>query len=267
MVIINQDCLEWMATQPDNTIDIVVSSPPYNIGVGYNTYSDRKTDYAEWMHSVWNEACRILKPNGHLFLNIQPTRRNPLMPYEIVSGINWQIQNTFIWNKSIEIDGYVRGHGYAMTTSKHYIPNGWEYVFHLTLNGRTTIDLQDSGVPYQPEWAEANSKRTGRDWRPTMNTWFIPYETNGARSNKKISTGKKHPAVYPKALVRRCLEVVGAKPEHTVYDPFGGTGTTALAAQELGCKWIITEIDPDYCEFIGERLKKNPNAAAIGEKR
>ena len=48
-MIINQDCLEWMATQPDNSIDIVVSSPPYNRGLAYNTYVDRKTDYIDWM--------------------------------------------------------------------------------------------------------------------------------------------------------------------------------------------------------------------------
>ena len=251
--IIQADCLEWMSSQPDDSIDIIVSSPPYNININYNSYSDTKSDYTNWMHSVWKQATRILKPSGHLFLNIQPTRNNPLMPYEVVSGIDWAIQNTFIWNKSIEIDGYVRGHGYAVTTSKHYIPNGWEYVFHLTAKGRTPIDLRDSGVPYQPEWAAANSKRTGRDWRPTMNSWFIPYETNGSTSNKTLANGKKHPAVYPRALVKRCLDVCGAKPEHTVYDPFGGTGTTALAAKEYGCKYITTEIDEDYVEFIKSR--------------
>jgi DNA modification methylase len=86
-----------------------------------------------------------------------------------------------------------------------------------------------------------------------MNSWFIPYETNGVNSNKTIHNGKKHPAVYPKALVKRCLDVCGAKPEHTVYDPFGGTGTTALAAKEYGCKYITTEIDADYVEFIKAR--------------
>ena len=251
----NQDCIEWMQTQPTDSIDIVITSPPYNIGRTYNSYGDQRVDYTEWMRTVWREATRILKPSGHLFLNIQPTRDNPLMPYEIVSTIDWRIQNTFIWNKSIEIDGYVRGHGYAVTTSKHYIPNGWEFVFHLTHRGRTPIDLKDSSVPYQPEWAEQNSKRTGRDWRPTMNSWFIPYETNGSKSNKTLPNGKKHPAVYPRALVKKCLQVCGATNEHTVYDPFGGTGTTLIAAKEYGCNAIGTEIDSDYCEFIRERLE------------
>ena len=63
----NQDCLEWMRTQADDTIDIVVSSPPYNIGISYNTYGDKMTaqDYIDWQKQVWQEACRILKPDGH----------------------------------------------------------------------------------------------------------------------------------------------------------------------------------------------------------
>ena len=252
-MIINQDCVEWMRTQPDNSIDIVVSSPPYNIDIDYNTYRDRKDNYIGWMHSVWCEATRILKPTGHLFLNIQPTRNNPMMPYEVVSGIDWCIQNTFIWNKSVTIDGYVRGHGNPVM-SKRYIPNGWEFVFHLTEKGKTPISQERSGVPYQPQWAEDNAKRSGRDWRPRTNAWFIPYETNGAKSNKTLANGKKHPAIYPRELVRTCLRVADVQPEHTVYDPFGGTGTTAIAAKELGCSWITTEIDSDYCEFIQKRL-------------
>lgn len=255
-MIIQQDCLEWMQTQSDDSIDIVVSSPPYNISINYNTYSDKKDNYIEWMHTVWNEACRILKPTGHLFLNIQPTRDNPLMPYLVVSGIDWCIQNTFIWNKCVEIDGYVRGQGTVVKSSK-YLPNGWEFIFHITESGKTHISQERSGVPYQPEWAEGNAKRNGgRTWRPSVNTWFIPYETTNAhKSVKTLPNGKKHPAIYPRDLVRKCLRVADAQPKHTVYDPFGGTGTTALVAQEFGCSWITTEIDPDYAEFIEQRLK------------
>lgn len=244
-----------MKTQSDDSIDVIITSPPYNINIEYNTYNDKVANYTQWMHRVFNEACRILKPTGHLFINIQPTRKNPLQPYEIVSGIDWKIQNTFIWNKSIEIDGYVRGHGYAVTTSKNYIPNGWEYVFHLTHKGRTQIDLKDSSVPYQPQWADANSKRTGRTWRPTVNSWFIPYETNGANSNKTIQNGKKHPAVFPRDLVRHCLRVAGAQPGDVLYDPFAGTGTSLVVAKEQALVGIGTEIDREYCDFITERLK------------
>jgi len=261
-MIILQDCLKWMRSQPAESVDIIVSSPPYNIGISYNTYGDRMTsnDYLTWQEQVWTEACRILRPDGHLFLNISPTRKNPLLPYCVASSVPWRIQNTFIWNKSITIDGHVRGHGNPVS-SQRYIPSGWEFVFHFTQSGDTPISQQRSGVPYQPEWAQSNAQRSGRDWRPCTNTWFIPYETNGARSNKTLKSGKKHPAIFPRELVRQCLRVCDAQPDHTIYDPFGGTGTTAVVAQEFGAKWIITEIDSDYVEFIEDRL--NAQCAAL----
>jgi site-specific DNA-methyltransferase (adenine-specific) len=256
-MIINQDCVEWMRSQPDDSVDVVVSSPPYNIGIAYNSYGDKLTaqDYLCWQKTVWTQACRILKPTGHLFLNIAPTRKDPLLPYRVADSVPWTIQNSILWSKCIEIDGYVRGHG-VVTASKKYLPNGHEMVFHFTKNGDTEIDIQASSVPYQPAWAADNEKRTGRNWRPTVNNWHIPYETCGSfggNRTKELKGEKRHPAIFPRELVRHCLRVAGAQPEHTVYDPFGGTGTTGVVAQEFGCAWIATDLDPDYCKFAQKR--------------
>ena len=257
--VINQDCLEWMRTQPDAGIDIIVSSPPYNIGISYNTYGDKMTaeDYLFWQQQIWTEACRILKPTGHLFLNIAPTRKDPLLPYRVADSVPWVIQNSIVWSKCIEIDGYVRGHG-VVTASKKYLPNGHEMMFHFTHKGQTEIDIQASSVPYQPAWAADNTKRTGRTWRPSVNNWHIPYETCGSfggNKTKELKGEKKHPAIFPRELVRHCLRVAGAQPGQIVYDPFGGTGTTLAVAKEMGIDGITTEIDFDYCQFIQDRLK------------
>lgn len=245
--VINQDCLEYMATLDDGSVDCIISSPPYNIGRTYRSYGDNKENYIEWMNRVWREACRILKPEGHLFLNIQPSRKDPLLPYRIADNIPWQVQNTFIWNKCIEIDGYVRGHG-TVADSKRYQPNGWEYVFHFTHKGDTDIDRLM--VPYQPKWQEANTRKSGRTHRPSVNSWFIPYETNGILSNKKTEHGDKHPAVFPTELAVRCLKLSQAQ---NVYDPFGGTGTVLVAAKQLNIPATMTEIDPDYCRLAENR--------------
>ena len=238
-----------MRSQPDDWLDCIISSPPYNIGRTYGEYTDNNTNYIEWQQQVWQEACRILKDDGHLFINIQPTRDNPLLAYQIAQNVPWQIQNTFIWNKCIEIDGYVRGQG-TVSRSDYYQPNGWEYVFHFTLKGRTPI--QRRLVPYQPQWQEANTKNTGRTHRPSVNTWFIPYETNGKHSNKTTIQGIKHPAVYPTELVLRLLDISQAQ---SVYDPFGGTGTTMVAAKLRGITGYMTEIHSDYCELAQMRLE------------
>ena len=60
-----------MKELPENSIDLCISSPPYNIGKSYNTYNDTRKDYIEWSIKVWNEVCRLLKDDGHLFVNIQ----------------------------------------------------------------------------------------------------------------------------------------------------------------------------------------------------
>jgi len=253
-----QDCLAWMATQPDDSIDIIVSSPPYNIGLNYNTYGDKMTaqQYLAWQQQIWSEACRILRPTGHLFLNISPTRRDPLLPYRVADSVSWTIQNSIVWSKCIEIDGHVRGHG-VVTASKKYLPNGHEMVFHFTESGQTEIDIAASSVPYQPAWAADNERRTGRNWKPTVNNWHIPYETTGymGADAKEVKGDKGHPAIFPRELVRHCLRVAGIQPEQRVYDPFAGTGTTLAVSQEFGAVGIGTEIDPDYCDFIRKRLQ------------
>jgi site-specific DNA-methyltransferase (adenine-specific) len=145
----------------------------------------------------------------------------------------------------------------VVTASKKYLPNGHEMVFHFTAKGDTAIDIAASSVPYQPAWAEDNARRTGRNWRPTVNNWHIPYETCGSFGHGKsaeLKGDKKHPAIFPRELVRHCLRVAGIQPGQRVYDPFGGTGTTAAVAQEFGAVGVLTEIDPDYCDFIRKRL-------------
>ena len=251
----NTDCLDWMRQQPHACVDIIVSSPPYNIGLNYNTYSDSRVDYYEWMRCVWSEACRILKPNGHLFINVAPTRKDPLMPYKVASSVPWVIQNTITWSKAIEYEGHVSGH-VQVFASEYYLPNGMELVFHFTEHGKTKCDTRALDVSYKPQWAEYNKKKTGRTHRPTVNNWFVPYETVGSfgKRTTELKGNKKHPAIYPQALVERCIRLAGYNADTIVFDPFAGTGTTLLAAKRLGLHAIGCELDADYYQFILSRL-------------
>lgn len=257
-MIHNIDCLAWMKTQANESIDICMSSPPYNIGIQYNTYGDKmkQEDYLTWQKNIWMEVCRLLKPDGHLFLNIAPTRKDPLLPYKIATNVPWTIQNSLVWSKCIEIDGHIRGHG-VVTTSTKYLPNGHEMVFHFTKDGNTPIDVIATGVPYQPAWAADNESRTGRSTRPTVNNWHIGYETCGSwggNKTKQIKGDKKHPAIYPAELVRHCLKLAGVDSTKIVFDPFSGTGTTLVVAKELGMNEVGCEIDIDYYTFAKGRI-------------
>ena len=255
--VINQDCLAWMRTQPDASIDIIVSSPPYNRGLKYNSYQDQRIDYLEWQQNVWQEACRILKPTGHLFLNIAGNSRDPFLAYEVAKLVPWRVQNNIVWAKAIEFKGHIYGRSTVNINSKYVLPHGHETVWHFTHKGQTPISLTQSSVPYRPEFAEDNAKRTGRTTHPTTTCWHIPYETTGymGKDAKELKGDKGHPAIFPRELVRHCLRVAGAQPGQIVYDPFGGTGTTIAVAKEMGIDGITTEIDFDYCQFIQDRLK------------
>jgi|TARA_R100000149_G_C5835683_1_gene109595 site-specific DNA-methyltransferase (adenine-specific) len=243
-----------VARLENSSIDLVISSPPYNISRKYNLYNDKRVDYLDWQISFWNLVFTKMKDEGHVFLNIQPSRENPLWCYELVSNLDWQIQNTFIWAKQIEINNHVKGQG-STFKSKKYLPNGWEFVFHLSKNGETEISQKDSGVSYQPKWAEQNAKRFGKTWRPTTNIWHIPYETIGHGSISAKNMQGNHPAIFPKKLVEKCIKITGIK-NGLVLDPFVGTGTTSLVAETMGLNSIGIEIDEQYYNFAVGKLKQ-----------
>ena len=70
MQLFNDDCLKVLPTIPENSINLIITSPPYNIGMNYNNYKDKRDDYVNWLISIFNECCRVLKDNGHLFINL-----------------------------------------------------------------------------------------------------------------------------------------------------------------------------------------------------
>lgn len=252
----NQDCLTWMQSQPDHCVDIIVSSPPYNRGIAYNSYRDRREDYLEWQKQIWQEACRILKPTGHLFLNICGNSKDPFLAYEVARVVPWRVQNHIVWAKAIEFKGHIYGRSTVNINSKYVLPHGHETVWHFTHKGATPISLSQSAVNYRPEFAEDNYQRTGRTTRPTTTCWHIPYETTGymGKAAKEVKGTKGHPAIFPRDLVRHCLNVAGAQPGQTVFDPFAGTGTTLVVAKEMGIDAQGCEIDIDYAQFIQDRL-------------
>lgn len=252
-----QDCIEWMQQQPDACIDVVVSSPPYNRGIAYNTYKDRKTDYLQWQQQVWTQVCRILKPSGHLFVNIAGNGRDPFLATEVAQTVPWQVQNNIVWAKAVEFQGHIYGRSTVNINAQYVLPHGHETVWHFTQRGKTPIDITASSVPYRPEFAEDNARRTGRTHRPTTTCWHIPYETTGymGKAAAELKGEKGHPAIFPRELVRHCLRVAGIQSGQQVYDPFAGTGTTLAVAAEFGAIGIGTEIDSDYCEFIHKRMQ------------
>ena len=249
------DCLRVLPTLADKSVDLVITSPPYNIGMNYNKYQDKRNDYVDWLVKIFNECCRVLKDYGHLFLNIASGKDYPFNSYKVAEKINWKLQNNIIWAKSVEIDNRVRGYS-TPTQSKRYLYNGWEHIFHFTKNGDTNIDREWSGIPCDDNYnnAERHFKKTGRLWRPTTTCWHFTYKSKATKEiTKSIAGEKKHPAIFPEKLVEKCIKLSGLK-KGVILDCFMGTGTTGKVAKQMNLDFIGIEIDKDYFNFAKDRI-------------
>lgn len=261
-----RDCLEGIKELDDESVDAVVTSPPYNLNIKYSKYKDKKPreQYLKWIEDIFIECKRVLKDDGHLFVNMGYSNVDPWIGMEVAFAIrnSMHLQNHINWVKSIAVHNKQNK---SFTTYGHFKPipgerflcPTWEHLFHFTKDGNVKLDRLSIGVEY--EYYEENlrhsksldftdSKENKRD---KGNCWFIPYET----VNSKELRGK-HPATFPVKLVEDCIRLTNID-KGVVLDPFMGTGTTGVAAVNLGWDYIGYEIDEDYVTFSTQRIN-NP---------
>ena len=254
-----RDCVKGMSQLPNEHVDLVVTSPPYNLGVRYGKFSDRqdRQSYLGWCREWAAEVRRILKSNGSFFLNIGAAPSDPMLPYEIVIELRdlFVLQNTIHWIKSITIEDRasdVRSFGhFKPISSKRFLNDCHEYIFHFTKTGRVEMDRLALGVPYQDKSNISRWSHTrGSDLRCRGNTWFIPYETIQSRAKER-----PHPATFPVQLAEWCIKLHGLSRVQTMLDPFLGIGNSAIAAQRCGVKKFIGfEIDQTYLAEARRRI-------------
>ncbi len=253
------DCIDGMSRLDGASIDLIVTSPPYNLGIAYSKYSDREDrgSYLEWSERWASEARRVLKPGGSLFLNLGAAPANPLLPHELILRLKsfFVLQNTIHWIKAITIEeekgaAISRGH-FKPINSPRYLNDCHEYIFHLTPEGETPIDRLALGVPYQDKSNIARWSHTGgSDRRCRGNTWFIPYQTIKSRDKQR-----PHPATFPVELAVNCIKLQGIERVQTMLDPFLGIGNSAVAAQECDVpKFLGFEIDETYLAEAKRRI-------------
>ena len=279
-----QDCIEGMSLLEAECADLVVTSPPYNLEISYGKYSDGqdRRSYLRWCHKWAEQVGRILKSSGSLFLNIGAAPSNPMLPHEIAIELRdvFVLQNTIHWIKSIAIEDRcsrrpvgdatcnhetlpsgashreattaIRSYGhFKPISSKRFLNDCHEYIFHFTKTGRVEIDRLALGVPYQDKSNIARWRHTrGSDLRCRGNTWFVPYETIQSREKER-----PHPATFPVQLAEWCIKLHGASRVQTMLDPFLGIGNSVVAAQRCGVKRFIGfEIDETYLAEAKRRV-------------
>jgi site-specific DNA-methyltransferase (adenine-specific) len=198
-----------------------------------------------------------MKPGGSFFLNIGSAPSSPMLPHEMVIELRdtFVLQNVIHWIKSITIEdreGDVRSYGhFKPISSKRFLNDCHEYIFHFTKTGRVEIDRLALGVPYQDKSNISRWSHTrGSDLRCRGNTWFIPYETIQKRARER-----PHPATFPVQLAEWCIKLHGISRVQRMLDPFLGIGNSAVAAQRCGVrKFIGFEIDETYLKEAKRRI-------------
>ncbi len=183
------------------------------------------------MQTVCAQIARLLKPDGSFFLNIAGSSSQPWLPFELITRLRdlFVLQNHIVWIKSVAIDEKTYGH-FKPVNSPRFINHNHEHVFHLTHRGDVRLERLAAGVPFTDKTNIARRSHS-IDRRCRGNTWFIPYETVRHRREKFL-----HPGTFPVALPSACLTLHGYNDDTVLLDPFMGTGTSLVAAQELGVR-------------------------------
>jgi site-specific DNA-methyltransferase (adenine-specific) len=199
------------------------------------------------------------------------TPSDPWIAFEVANVMRnyFVLQNPIIWTKSISIENLNTGNNLINSNngekkiiskghfnnmpSQRYLNNLFENIFHFTHSGNVKLDKKADGfaVPYQDK---SNIGRyTDQDKRDRGNVWFIPYKTIQSKDERP------HPAVFPEELPYYCIKLHGYDSNTIVYDPFMGSGTTALTCINLKVNYLGTEINKEYVQRAEYIINKRNN--------
>ncbi len=246
---------EDMSELEDESIDVIITSPPYNRGKAYSSdngeiHNDKMedADYYSFLTSIWSECYRVTKKSALLFLNIGDSAGDQGKSENVANtaeNASWKRIQDIIWIKSF----LGKGH-YTPSGGNRRLNNLWEHIFLFAKNIKEyKINPKAIGIPY------ADKSNVGRysdiDLRDRGNVWLIPYiKTTGARIKKG------HEAPFPIGLPYRCIKMVPNV--KTVLDPFGGTCSTLSACLKLGIRGYAYERYPRV-DVIKSRILEGKN--------
>lgn len=241
ILIFNDDILK-ITSIPENSVDLIITSPPYNVDIHYNSRGDNLSydDYLEFTQKWIRKCFNLAKSEGRFLLNI-PLDKNKRgqKPVgadvtRIAKDIGWEYHSTIIWNEG-NISRRTAWGSY-MSASAPYVIAPVELILVL----------------YKDSWKKTGGSRKNDITKQEFMNW-----TNGVWTfqgqNKKGAGG--HPAPFPVELPRRCVKLFSFIGD-TVLDPFLGSGSTLIASYLHNRKGIGVDIDKDYCDIAIRRLQQ-----------
>jgi site-specific DNA-methyltransferase (adenine-specific) len=235
--IVNGDCLQLLPQIPDNSIDLVVTSPPYNCGIDYDSYDDNKTweEYLEWSKKWLVELKRVLKKDGRICLNVpvemglksNNKNRKRVSPfsefYRLFNEVGINYAGVAIWTDDHRVINTAWGSW--KNPSCPYIYNAFEVIM----------------MGYKENWAKE------KKGIPTISRDEFISSVSGVW-NLRTQTQQITKANFSSDLPERCIKLLSYK-DDIVLDPFSGSGTTAKVAKLLHRNFIALELSEKYTKI------------------
>lgn len=224
---------------PDNCVDLILTSPPYNFGLEYDSTDDAISwdEYFESLFSIFDECIRVLKYGGRIVVNIQPVFSDYVPTHHIIS--QYFMRKKLIWKAEIlweknHFNQYTAW-GSWKSPSNPYLKCTWEFL-EVFCKGTTKHDGD-------PDKADIDAD-SFKEWVTAK--WVIQPERNMQRYD--------HPAMFPEELATRVLKLLSFQ-DDVILDPFNGTGTTCLSAFKHQRAYLGIDISDTYCRVAEDRLR------------
>lgn len=237
--IICEDCKAVLAQLPENSIDLIFTSPPYNFGLEYSSNDDQQhwKKYFDELFVIFDECIRVLKFGGRIVVNIQPLFSDYIPSHHLIS--NHFMKRKLIWKGEIlwEKNNYnckYTAWGSWKSPSNPYLKYTWEFLEIFTKG-----TLKKEGEKQNADISAEEFKK----W--VIAKWSI------APERKMKDYG--HPAMFPEELAARVIKLFSFEND-VVLDPFNGVGTTTVVAKKLNRRYLGIDVSPQYCKIANERM-------------
>lgn len=227
------DCLAVMASMPDESVDLIVADPPYNLGKDYGNNSDSqgKAQYLEFTNDWLREAVRLLKPNGSIYV---------FMGFRYISYLYVAMEEDF----SLHFQNWISWHYTQGIGKKKGFSPRHDDILLFSKSKKPKFNLDDIRVP-QKFYRSVNNMRGANPG----DVWQFSHVHYCQESRTQ------HPTQKPEGLMERMV-LASTDQGDTVLDPFAGSGSTLRVCQQLGRRSIGIEVNTDFAEIIRSRLKK-----------
>lgn len=269
-MIFKGDCLDILSEIESDSVDLIVTSPPY-ADQRKSTYGGIKpNEYVEWFLPIAKEMFRILKPTGSFVLNIKEkvvSGERHTYVLELIIALReqgWLWTEEYIWHKKNSFPG----------KWPNRFRDSWERCLHFNKNKQFAMYQDEVRVP-MGDWKKSRLKnlsetdrvrdesKVGSGFGKKIENWAdrdLALPTNVLHMATECSN-KNHSAAFPEALPLWFIKLF-TKPGDVVLDPFSGSGTTVKVAQESGRTGIGIELLVEYCEVSAKRLNLKPNISS-----